>query len=66
MSNGDDATVTLTRRVKVSLAHVFIWTAPLGHCKGMLGNKMEFIFLTKTGSKWQSFKTKRGKNWTER
>ncbi len=57
VSNGNDATVTLTRRVKVSLAHIFIWTAPLGHCKGMFGNKLECIFLTKTGSKLQSFKT---------
>lgn len=57
VSNGNDATVTLTRRVKVSLARIFIWMAPLGHCKGMFGNKLECIFLTKTGSKLQSYET---------
>lgn len=56
VSNSNDATGTLTRHVKVSLACIFIWSAPLGHCKGMFGNKLECIFLTKTGSNGRALK----------
>lgn len=57
VSNDNDATVTLTRCIKVSLAHICIWTAPLGHCKGMLGNKLECIFLIKElGQNGNAFK----------